>query len=111
MTDIDDSPEPYQHIASLEVPVLIWKYGFVMKQTAEQFQIFQPSPLFLSAKERLFQPVKVDWEQEGSIQIFDFSLLMLHRFASNFEKADFLSLFHFFYPQILALKVGKEIDF
>jgi hypothetical protein len=54
MTDIDDSPEPYQHIASLEVPVLIWKYGFVMKQTVEQFQIFQPSPLFLSAKERLF---------------------------------------------------------
>ena len=81
-----------------------------MKQIAEQFQIFQSFLLFLSAKEKLFQPVKVDWEQEGSIQIFYFSLLMLHKFASDFEKADFLPLFNFFYPQISALKVGKEID-
>jgi hypothetical protein len=36
---------------------------------------------------------------------------MLHKFASDFEKAGFFSLSHFFYPQISALKVGKEIDF
>ena len=82
-----------------------------MKQIAQQFQIFQSFLRFLSAKERLFQPVKVDWEQEGSIQFSGFSLLMPHRFASDFEKTDFLSLFHFFYRQISALKVEKEIEF